>query len=104
MLPGEANLYAMDMSQINTFRLNCNKANLKASRKKYQSPPGMVLPQLKVGNFDWFGLAFQQVDRRLVGITKIPLDYVLRYSEVGNYRAYWYIIEERLKKYILFKG
>ena len=47
---------------------SCNKTD-NASRSKVQYPLGMVLINIKAGNFEKFYIAFQWEDRRLVGIT-----------------------------------
>ena len=49
----------------------------------------MVVPDLKDGNFKEFDLVFQQEAMRLVCIPTILLEYVLKYNEVGEYRADW---------------
>ena len=64
----------------------------------------MVVPEIKAKRFDKFDLAIQGEAKRLVHITTIPLDYVLRENEVSNYEAYWSRREERLKNCVIFTG
>ena len=92
------------MDQINTLLSNRYEAILNKLLRKDQYPLDMVVLELKASRFDEFDLAFQQEARRLVEINTIPLYYVLRVNEVGNYDPYWSRREERLKNCFIFTG
>ena len=64
---------------------------ISTSHVRRSNPPPlyMVVPDLKDGNFKEFDLVFQQEAMRLVCIPTILLEYVLKYNEVGEYRADW---------------
>ena len=77
-LPYEATIDVIDMDQINILLSNRKKLNLNASHRKDQSPPYMVLPDLKAEKFDEFDPFLSWSDKILVGTTNIPIYYVLR--------------------------
>ena len=54
--------------------------------------------------FEWFYLAFQDAARRQVGLSEIPLDYLLRPNEIGNYDAVWNSREEKIENCVIFVG
>ena len=92
------------MYQIKTLWSNCNEANIKASYRKDQNLPDMVVPDLKDSNLREFEIDFHQEARIIIGITTILLGYVIGENEVGNQGKYWSSREERLKNCTLFTG
>ena len=103
-LPDMAFLQTIDGAQLSLMRSNRNKAIEIAELRNNQSHPEMVVPKLTTANFEDFSLAFTGAVRRLIGVVGIPLDYLLRENEIGDYDGNWENREEKLKNCISYTG
>ena len=66
------------VDKTNILQLNHREANINTSRRKYQYPLYMIVPDIKSGNYNPSDFAFQFSARRLIGITTISRYDVLR--------------------------
>ena len=64
----------------------------------------MIVPKLTSDNFEDFDLAFQGAARRQVGLSRIPIDYLLHNNDTRKYYAVWKSKEEKLKNCVIFVG
>ena len=74
------------------------------AHKKDQSFPDMTVPKLTSDNFKDFDLDFRGATRRQDGLSRIPVDYLLRPDKTSNYYAVWNSREEKLKNFVIFVG
>ena len=103
-LPDANILERINADQLKVTRKNRADAKGHEKMRKAQSHPEMEVPKLTPTNWDEFDLAFTAAVRRQNAIIGIPLDYLLRPSDVGNYQGAWATREEKIKNCAVVRG
>ena len=103
-LPNGLVLQAINVSQLNIIH-KARKESLEIiAHRKDQSFPDMTVPKLTSDDFEDFDLDFKGVARRQYGLYGIPLEYLLRPIDAGNYDVVWNSRDEKLKNCVIFVG
>ena len=103
-LPNANILRAITPQQIVLVRQARSQAKEQRDQRNNTTLPTMSIPKFIGTNYDEFMTAFTTLASRQIGANEIPLDYLMRDNDIGDYNSPYASREEKLKTCILFQG
>ena len=103
-LPPEPVLRAITRDQVVLLRQARSQAKEQRDQRNNATLPAMTIPKFIGTNYDEFMTSFTTLASRQVGANELPLDYLMRPNDTGEYSALYASREEKLKACILFRG
>ena len=105
-LPNAATLTAITAVELALLRQTRSQAReQEKNRDDTKSTTNMKIPKFTIDNFDEFMVAFTNKAKRMIGVNKLPIDYVIRTNtNPANYTAQYASREEKLKACIQLRG
>ena len=104
-LPDSDMLTALTSVDLNFLRIQKTQAVEDAkSFDKLSSLPEIKVPKLTESNYEAFDTAFQSILAKTIGMNVIPITYILRKNEVGDYEHNWETRLKKLENCLVFSG
>ena len=103
-LPNADILRAITRPQIVLLRQARSQAKEQRDQRNNTTLQTMSIPKFVGTNYDEFMTAFTTLASRQIGANELPLDYLMRQDDNGDYNTPYASREEKLKACILFRG
>jgi hypothetical protein len=84
-LPTEPVLRAINRDQVTMLRQARSQAKEQRDQHNNTTLPTMTIPKFIGRNYDEFMTAFTTLASRQIGANELPLDYLMRENDVGEY-------------------
>ena len=103
-LPTPETLNALMQPQLSILKQQRALAKEHLKKKRDSNLPPMEVPKFKGQNYDEFMTSFTTLVSRQTGVNDLPLDYLMRENETGNYEAAYTSREAKLKHCVRLSG